>query len=476
MKIGTRFLLLTLSLIATPVVIGGALGVAQWLTDGWARSLGSYTVTRRWLDRTVHTAESAEEIMRGRPDGVQLAIADEAGRLVAGTLADAEAGTELSIDRLLEQQAGDRAPEVLVVPLPNLSEAAFLVAQFDRPRVFQARPSWVPGLGLPIILLAPVIAISLWILRDLRRSIMTLRDAAVRISAGDLEFELSTAGNDEFAEVRSSFETMRRTIREEYGRRARFTLGVSHDLKTPLALIKGYAEAIEDGYASDPAKLERYVRIIRERSDLLQERIAHLIEFLKLSTGEWYSTLKPVRLAGFLAECVADASADARLTGRSIQSEIALPAELVLRFDPVLVRRALENLIHNALSHSAADAWVRVRAWLETASVAAAADPNTTPASPPRASDLEPREGRRAVIEVANGGEAIPAADLATLAEPFYRGDSARSGSGVGLGLSVVRSVVESHGWSLTIDDSVPGETRLVIEIPLHPAATVAAR
>ncbi len=441
MKLGRRFLLLSLSLIAVPVLIGSALGLVQWLTEGWTATLGSYTAARRWLDRTVQEAQTTEEIIESRPRGVELAVADANGRVVAATAAMADR-VHLSSEELASRPAGEGPEETLIVPLPNLDGAAFLIAQFGRPRVFHSRPPWVPAVVGPFVFLAPVIAISLWILRDLRRSIITLRDAAVRISSGDLEFQLDTSGTDEFAEVRRSFETMRGTIREEYDRRARFTLGVSHDLKTPLALIKGYAEAIEDGHAADPAKLARYVRIIRERSDLLQERIAHLISFLKLETGEWLSTLKPVALGAFLEECGATAATDARLEGRSVESHIRLPGDLVVRLDPVLVRRAIENLIHNALSHSPAGAWVRLEA---RADVGAG----------------------RVLIAVANGGFTLPAADLALLSEPFYRGDSARSGAGAGLGLSIVRSVVESHGWTLHIDDSVPGESRFVIAVPV---------
>lgn len=452
MKLGTRFLLLTLSLIAVPILIGSALGLVQWLTEGWTTTLGSYTAARRWLDRAVQDAQTTQEIITSRPRGVELVIADADGLVIAATEGMANRG-ELTLEELAATPTSADPREVLVVPLPNVEGAAFLIAQFGRPPAFSSRPPWVPAVVGPFVLLAPVIVISLWILRDLRRSILTLRDAAVRISSGDLEFHLDTTGNDEFAEVRRSFETMRHTIREEYDRRARFTLGVSHDLKTPLALIKGYTEAIEDGHAADAEKLARYVRIIRERSDLLQERIVHLISFLKLSTGEWLSTLKPVALGPFLTECIDAASTDAALEGRTISSSITLPEDLVVRLDPVLVRRALENLIHNAISHSAPEAWVRVEAQVEARATA----PSTARADTVR-------------ITVANGGQALPASDLPLLSEPFYRGDTARSGAGVGLGLSIVRSVVESHGWSLRIDDNAAGETRFVIELPRHAA------
>lgn len=434
-------MMLTLTIVAGPIIVAGALGLAQWLTEGWTRSFGGYTSARRWLDRALVVAadEGALSLLDRTPGGVELALIDHEGSVVASQIDEIAAGDTLALETLLaDLQLARVRPEVLVLDLADESGAAFLIALFRRPRVFESRPPWLPVVVTPIALLTPVVAMSIWILRDLRRSIITLRDAAVRIGSGDLDFHLDTTGNDEFAEVRSSFETMRRTIRDEYERRARFTMGVSHDLKTPLALIRGYAEAIEDGLADDPEKLERYVRIIRDRSDLLQERIAHLIEFLKMETGEWLSTLKPMRIRGFLEEAVDAARADARLAGRTVEASIDLDADLVVRLDPVLVRRALENLVANALGHSDEGAWVRIEAGIE---------------------------GDELVIAVSNRGEPIAADRLDLLAEPLYRGDAARQTPGFGLGLAIVRSVVESHGWRLGVDGGRAGQTRFEIRI-----------
>ena len=442
MKLGTRFLLLTLSIVAVPLLIASALGFAQWVTDGWSRSIGSYTSARKWLSRAAEQVESGapERVAQERPTGLELVVVSGEGVVEHATVPVLRAGDPMDLGAFLEAvQQGGETPQVVTVDAADPGVDRYIVASFTRPAAFGRGAPWVPVVTFPISLLTPVIVISLWILRDLRRSFLTLRDAAVRISSGDLDFNIDTSGTDEFAEVRSSFETMRQTIREEYARRARFTMGVSHDLKTPLALIKGYAEAIEDGYARDPATLEKYIRIIRERSDLLQERIAHLIEFLKLETGEWHTTLEPVRLSRFLKEAAATAQIDARLQSRTVETRIELPDTLVVRADPVLVRRALENLIHNALRYSDSSERVELRA--------AGADAKVT-------------------ITVANTGASLNRESLAVLTEPLYRGDTARRSSGFGLGLAIVRSVVESHNWELSIDDSDQQETLFTITIP----------
>ena len=450
MKISSRFLLLSLSIILIPLLITIALSVAQWMTDGWSRSIGRYSTARRWLDRyVVEGVASAEEIVESRPRGVEIAVADGENTVRTSSISGLQPGDQVLFPELLDELKNSAdSSEIMIFALDGeANPGRYLVAQFWRPRLFQYRPPWLPALVGPFLILTPGIIISLWILRDLRNSIVTLRDAAVRIGSGDLDFKMEQRSSDEFSEVIGAFEQMRQTIREEYDRRARFTMGVSHDLKTPLVSIKGYAEAIEDGLADDPETLVKYIRIIRERSDLLQERISHLIEFLKFDTGEWSSTLQPVDMATFVAECATAASVDARLKGRLVEADIDLPEGIVVKLDPVLVRRALENLTMNALQYGSTDSPVKIRASVAETSVR---------------------------IGVVNSGRSISADEFSRYTEPLYREDASRQTPGFGLGLAIVKSVVESHGWTLSIDDSVHNETRVVIEIQQTPFITSA--
>jgi signal transduction histidine kinase len=441
-RLRTRFLLLTLSVIVVPFVLGSLLFLARFLENEGEATYRRYAVLRRWTDYAAQTAEPERfaELVGDRPDPVELAFVSSENRIRAGSIRDLEAGDRISLDSLLErhEESGESSE---IVSLPLARTEGYLVAVLTRPAELEFQPTFLSALIIPVVIIAVIIGFSVWILRDMRKSILTLRDAALRIRSGELDFELDTGGTDEFAQVRDAFDAMRRTIREEYARRARFTMGVSHDLKTPLSLIRGYAEAIEDGLAEDPGTLEKYVRIIRERSDLLQERIEHLIEFLKLETGEWLSTLHTVRLAGLLGEVASVAATDAGFSGRRFDVRLRLPEDLKVELDPVLFRRAIENLAHNAVVHSPEGAAVRLEAWLENED--------------------------EARILVANEGSHVGAEDLHRLTEPLYRGDAARQTPGFGLGLAIVRTVVESHGWSLEIDGSNAGESRFIIRIPL---------
>ena len=135
---------------------------------------------------------------------------------------------------------------------------------------------------------------SLLILRSLNGSILKLEGATRRIAEGDLDFELPARGNDQIASLTRSFDSMRRALKEEYARRSRFIMGVSHDLRTPLTLIQGYVEAISDGFAAEPDAQKKYLSIILDKTHALEAMIGELIEFVKMETGEWRMTHRDV--------------------------------------------------------------------------------------------------------------------------------------------------------------------------------------
>ena len=458
MRLSGRFVILGMSIAASPIVAALLIGTIQNVVrfaDGPA--LSAYANYRQAIDRAVSNLDPESPDWNAFTDSLPndraMVVLNSRGRVVAASdVSPVSLGAQPTLGELWAASTEAENNEIVVLPV---RETAYRVIAMDRSsRAFVGQARWFLVAFVVMIPALPISLSSLWILTHLRKSMKTLHGAAIRIASGDTATAIDTSGTDEFADVRRAFETMRQTIRNEYARRARFTLGVSHDLKTPLSLIQGYAEAIDDGFAEDPETLRRYVGIIRERSELLEERIQHLIAFLRLETGEWHSTLQPVRLAAFLEDLAHPLSADLKLSGNSLTSILDLPEEQMVILDPVMVRRAIENLVHNAIRYSPPASRVRL-----TAEVVEFAD------------------GRYTEITVANpvpgGGAPVHSAQLATLSEPFYRGDQSRARSGSGLGLAVVKSVVESHDWMLVANDEDESETRIVIRIPMEPPTNI---
>lgn len=303
----------------------------------------------------------------------------------------------------------------------------------------------VPGPLIPLIILVILFffltTMSTLTLRSVRRSILTLEDAIRRVAEGDMSFSIDIPENDTFFSLARSFEAMRDRVWEEYNRRTRFFMGVSHDLKTPLSSISGYTDALLDEISDDPQLKRRYLEIIRDKSHILLGRINSLIEYIRITNGEYNSSMQPGPLKTFLEDFLAMQEEEAGFFGKELKTEISLEADLQLRFDPDLLGRALENLIQNAFTYGRPDTPVKISCRKTKGMI---------------------------LISITNLVEHLPRKDeLHLLFEPFYRGDAARHGDGFGLGLASVKSIVDAHGWSVSA--RLEGEKSIVfrIEIPL---------
>jgi signal transduction histidine kinase len=418
--------------------------VSSWLREEPSPEAGQAPASPRLL-------ESLERFAAHRPPGVELLILDRDGTALISSISEFPAGAPVGQGRLLdyirrsseryhiqfEEPGGARESGLLMLlalPRPHGSFGPRL-----RSRTLEA------GLYGMIALVVFSAVMSFLIAGSLNRSLLTLEGATRRIAEGDLEFQLSPRGKDEIASLTRSFETMRRALKEEQARRARFIMGVSHDLRTPLALIQGYAEAIADGLAADPQVHDRYIGVILEKTRLLEGLINNLIDFVRLDTGEWRLKFRRVALGSFLQDLARRFAEDAEILKRQFQARIDLPDSAAVSMDEELFYRALENLIGNAIRYSAEGSRIELAARLESG---------------------------KALIAVSDTGIGIPAEELPRVFEPFYRATNSRREQGFGLGLSTVKTIVESHGWAIEAASEVGKGTTFTIRAELaEPAA-----
>jgi signal transduction histidine kinase len=304
-------------------------------------------------------------------------------------------------------------------------------------------PFFVPFFYILILfLLLTIFAIgmSITITRTITRSVQVLENATRRISEGELDFNVDVKGSNEITSLTKSLNKMRHTLKEEELRRSRFIMGITHDLKTPLALIKGYAEALEDGITEDPASRSGAVKIIASKADQLEGMINDLIDFVRMETGEWRTQLNQINLTAFLKELAKSYSTDVALLHHTLVYEIALPDLLSVSMDERLALRALENLINNAIRHTPAGSIIR----------------------------LDAVQTRNAVeLSVSDNGPGIDKEDLPNVFEMFYRGSLSRREQGMGMGLAVVKWVTNYHGWSISVSAAKGEGTNFTITIPI---------
>ncbi|PKL23371.1 MAG: hypothetical protein CVV47_15720 [Spirochaetae bacterium HGW-Spirochaetae-3] len=452
MKIRNQFYILVVGILVMPVLaFVGLFGVLRF-RESEAVQMPGYDEVSSMAGGTFdrESWERLSDFISHKPPTMEFSILDAESRIVFSTIETHKAGDVVSDEALLDYIRDTSVDYFYQIDAPeHLGVGGFFVlTRIDRAMFRPLSPAqWLVTTFavLMAVLFLFSAGMAVLIARSITQSVLALDAATRRIAAGELDRAIEVRGSNEITSLASSLNSMRLALKDDQARRSRFIMGVTHDLKTPLALIKGYAEAIGDGMADEAADRDRYVGIIGAKVDQLAGMIDDLIDFVRVDTAEWRSRLETAPLAPFLRGLCKRLEADAVLLGRRAEVAIDLPDDLAAPFDERLLTRAIENLIGNALRYTASGGLVRVSA---------------------RSEAVGPAPGR-VVIEVSDDGPGIDPADLDSIFDPFYRGSSSRREQGMGLGLSVVKGVIESHGWGIGVV-SRPGEgSTFVIDVPL---------
>jgi signal transduction histidine kinase len=444
-KLRARFALLVVGTIVVPLLVTSLVFLVRFWVASRSEPVPNYTGIAAWLrDVPPGPRQDLLELFASRrPKGVQLIAIDSRDKVLLSTIPGFPPGRRIDEAALLDylRENAGRFHFQFESPREGTDRPLLLLQLMRPPRppfgLLRSRTLMATAYGL-IGLVVFSALMSFLIARYLNRSILTLEEATRRIAEGDLDFQLTVRGGDEVASLTRSFDAMRVALKEEQARRARFIMGVSHDLKTPLSLIQGYVEAIADGLAADPPTQSRYLSVILEKTKSLEGMIGELIDFARLDTGQWQGRLQEVPIRPFLLTLARRFREDAALLKREFLARVDVPVGVRVTMEENLCTRALENLIGNALRYTPEGGTVELSAELE---------------------------GSEVVITVSDTGMGISEEELPYIFDPFFRGTNSRREQGSGLGLSTVKSIVDSHGWSITARSALRRGTAFVIRM-----------
>ncbi len=324
-----------------------------------------------------------------------------------------------------------------------------VLVQAGRPSAFVAREI---GPVLLLIALALVIGVgalaSVLVFRPANRRLQGLADTAIRLGRGETTARASETGGDEIAGVARAFNRMADdlTSRAEALQRSdrvrrQLLADVSHELMTPLTAIRGYLETLEmPSIALDETTRTRYLGIAEEESRRLERIVGDLLDLARLEAGGSLFSIEDVPIGPIFARVLERHERAARERGVALESR-GDPATLV-RGDPLRLEQALQNLAANALRHTPSGG----RVVLDVA-----------------------RRDDGVVLSVQDNGRGIPPDHLPHIFDRFYKADASRAegtGAGSGLGLSIVRTIVERHGGRITVRSTPGVETVFEILLP----------
>jgi two-component system OmpR family sensor kinase len=381
-----------------------------------------------------------------------LVVGDEVGTLYAPNFGD-EPAPQPDVSRLSEDppdrptlfttgsEGGDRQYRVLARPEPF--GTFFAAIPLDDVESTMSRLIWVEVVGTAAIL-AVVAVVTWWVVRLGIRPIKQMTTAAGEIAAGDLTVRVpdappGTESGDLAVALNEMLGTIERAVderaRSEEGLR-RFVADASHELRTPVTTIRGYAELYRAGGLANAADLDDAMR----RTEQEAARMGRLVEdMLALARLDEERPLqhRPVDLAVIAR----DAGRDARAVAPSREITVEGAESAVVAGDEDRLRQVVANVVGNALVHTALDTPIRIRVVADDAG---------------------------ATLEVEDHGEGMTPEVAARVTERFYRADPSRSRhrGGSGLGMSIVESAIAAHGGTVQIDSEPQRGTTVRIVVP----------
>ena len=292
-----------------------------------------------------------------------------------------------------------------------------------------------PGWSFPIRqlwMLGAVVLLCYLLARYLTAPLRDLQAALERFGKGDFSARTRSTRHDELGRLARTFDQMAERIQNLVAAERRLLLDISHELRSPLARLGVAIELARSGENRDAA-LDR----IQKESDRLNSLVGELLQATRAEVDPNALKAQPVRLDDLLAGIVDDCSIEASARGSSLKVEAPYP--VTVSGDPELLRRAVENIIRNAIRYAPPDTAVE-------ASLV--------------------RDGAEARLQVRDYGPGVPEEALARIFDPFYRvqGDRNRDTGGAGLGLAIARRAVELHKGKLSARNAHPG---LFVEMDL---------
>ena len=300
--------------------------------------------------------------------------------------------------------------------------------------------------GLLAVLLALLISWS--VSSPLRR----LASAANAIAQGDYDHRVAIQGPTEVQELAQSFNSMAEQVKASQQSQRDFLANVSHDLKTPLTSIQGFAQAITDGAARDPESVRRSAGVIQDEAQRMSRMVAELLDLARIESGQIVMRREAVHLDAVLRDCANKLALYARQANVKLETQV--PDDLpVITGDGDRLAQAITNLLDNALKHTPEGGKVTLAARsLSGSSIVRRG--KTWPAG--------------VQVAVSDTGSGIPPEDLSRIFERFYQVDKSRQrGGGLGLGLAIVRQIVEAHNGIIRAESVVGLGSRFSVTLPL---------
>ena len=278
--------------------------------------------------------------------------------------------------------------------------------------------------------------------RTITSSLSHLVKQTEKIAKGDLtpqEQRTPAKSRNEFTDLTEHIDSMRAALLDAKRKQQRFIMGITHDLRTPISVIKGYTEALYDGVITSEEETKKSLEIINVKTSQLEEMITSLINYCTFFRDNFRRQITPHCIKKQLEAFAKSAETTGYIFHRKISCNINLLESTDIPVNEQLLARALENLFGNALRYTEDDGEITITA---------------------------DESDEYITITFSDTGCGIAEKDISHLFDLFYRGTNSRREQGLGIGLSVVKDIVDLHGWNIAIRSELGKGSDFIIRIP----------
>lgn len=310
---------------------------------------------------------------------------------------------------------------------------------------FNHKLSYYAFLGVGMVLML-IIVYSYWVARRIRKPLRIITLGLNQMIEGNYGTRISLYAEKEFSQIGETFNYMAGVIerttkekRQAEESKKRMMVNLSHDLKTPITSIQGFAQALVEGRGEDEERQKKYLTYIYNKSAQVTKMIQNMLELLKVDSPDFLLRMERQELGEFIREIIADTYGE--IEQKNFKLHLNVPEQDVYaNFDAELLSSVVHNLIANALIYNPPGTHLRVEVISSEREVA---------------------------IEIADTGVGIPEELWSTMFDPFVRGDEARTATGgTGLGLSIAMKNTEKMGGTLHLSRRKKESTVFTIRIP----------
>ena len=453
MRLKPQFILLSSLIISIPILCATFILIHTYIHSPNRYLIkGSAQLTKADFPLiTENDFDNIQASLKMLPQGVEAALCRTTDyKILYSSIPEIETGTLMGREEILSFVTSTSDKYFYQFSkLPSTGFNTLLVTRLPLQRMTSTKgtKNYLKVLLAVILITSGSLVLLFFISRDIFIGLSKIEHSSSLLAEGKLDTPISTDtktnGQNEFSTITNSLEKMRRELMEMQVSKNRFITGISHDLRTPVAVIRGYSEAIMDDVINDKKEIHNSMELIEQKTTQLEEMIDTLINFMKLNNTEIKEKLVKHSITELIQDFAKYASVTGKVFKRNVQTNIHLEKDIKIPLNEQLVHRSFENLLSNALRYTKENDLIEINA-----------------------STMEIDGKNNIILQIRDTGSGIDKKDLDFIFDIFYRGTNSRQEEGMGIGLAVVKSIMDTHGWKISVESQKKKGSCFTITIP----------